>query len=571
MPEPLDMLSLLAAGSSADRRVAWHDGKAVCYAEWIARVSAWRALLRRTAGQAFALYIDDAVEFAAALFGAWHAGRIIYLPGDKLPGTCAALRRTVDGFLGEFAPEWQPLAPLPENATLDTDEFHSLDPDFIGLVLYTSGSTGAPQAIAKKLSQMAAEVATLEAEFGALVGAADIVATVSQQHIYGLLFKILWPLAAGRAVYAKSFSFLEELAAAERDHVLVSSPAHLKRLTENPAWTVAARRLRAVFSSGGPLPFEVARETERVLGLMPIEVYGSSETGGVAWRRQRTADAAWAPFPSVRWRIDRTDGVLEVGSPNLPDENWFQTADRAEPAAGGFVLRGRVDRIVKVEGKRISLDAIESQLAASPLVAEARVLALAGRRERIAAFVVPSADGRLKLAETGKLAMNRLLRAALGRSVEAVGLPRVWRYLDALPVNAQGKTTHAELAALLDGAPPRPTLPRERLIERDRQRAVFELTAPRELLYFDGHFPGAPILAGVVQVDWVIAYGRQCFDLPAVFRGIHQLKFQRVITPEMPVTLELIHDTADSSLSFKITSEAGRHASGRVLFGAPDV
>jgi acyl-coenzyme A synthetase/AMP-(fatty) acid ligase len=479
----------------------------------------------------------------------------------------------VDGFLGEFGPDWKPLGPKPEDRTPAADGFGRLDPDFVGLVLYTSGSTGAPQAIPKKLFQMAAEVATLEAEFGAMLGDPEIMATVSQQHIYGLLFKILWPLAAGRAVHTRSFSFLEELAAAaERDFLVVSGPAHLKRLAENPVWAPAAKRLKAVFSSGGPLTFDVARETERLLGQRPIEVYGSSETGGIAWRRQHTSDQAWTPFAGIRWRVDPDDGVLEIVSPNLPDGHWFRTADRVELLAkNGFLLRGRVDRIVKIEGKRISLDAIESQLAVSPMVAQARVLALEGRRERVAAFVVPSADGRRKLAEVGKLGFDRLLRDTLSRSVEAVGLPRVWRYLDALPVNAQGKTTHAGLLALLDGDPSRSTLPLERLLERDPCRAVFELTAPRELLYFDGHFPGVPILAGVVQVDWVISYARQCFDLPPLFRGIHQLKFQRVITPEMPVTLELVHDPAKSSLSFKITSSHGAHASGRVLFGAPDV
>jgi 3-hydroxymyristoyl/3-hydroxydecanoyl-(acyl carrier protein) dehydratase len=70
---------------------------------------------------------------------------------------------------------------------------------------------------------------------------------------------------------------------------------------------------------------------------------------------------------------------------------------------------------------------------------------------------------------------------------------------------------------------------------------------------------------------WVISYGRQCFDLPPVFRGIHGLKFQRVIPPETAITLELVHEPAKSSLSFKISSQSGRHASGRVIFGAADV
>jgi 3-hydroxymyristoyl/3-hydroxydecanoyl-(acyl carrier protein) dehydratase len=125
--------------------------------------------------------------------------------------------------------------------------------------------------------------------------------------------------------------------------------------------------------------------------------------------------------------------------------------------------------------------------------------------------------------------------------------------------------------ALLDPRRRRPIVPRERLVEKTEQHAVFELVAPRDLLYFDGHFSGRPILAGVVQLDWVIRYGRECFDLPPIFRAVHGLKFHRVIPPETPFILELGHRREKSSLSFKITSRLGTHASGRVLFGATDV
>lgn len=577
MPEFLDLTELLTAQRDPEETVGWRDGILIRHGDFLQRVRAWQALLEKIPGQRFALYIKDSIEFSAALLAAWQTAKTIHLPADTLPATCDALQQEVDGFLGEFAAQWIPLAPpaIADGRSDATGRFKPLDPGFIGLVVHTSGSTGMPQALPKYLSQLAAEVKTLESLFGNLLGTADVVATVSHQHIYGLLFKILWPLAAGRAIHARSPVFPEELAPilAAYDCVLVSSPAHLKRLPDLPIWKTASQRLRAVFSSGGPLSLDVVHETERLLAQFPIEIYGSSETGGIAWRqRQAQSDESWMPMPGVAWRIAPDGNVLEVRSAHLPDANWFALADRALAAQSGrFLLQGRVDRLVKIEEKRVSLDAIERRLTASPLVADARVLVQDGKRLRIAAFIVPSPQGRKILIERGKLAFNRRLRDMLGDSVERVALPRSWRYLDALPLNAQGKTTHAALFALLEEIPARPTLPRQRLLEKEPQRAVFELTAPHDLLYFDGHFPAAPILPGVVQIDWAIAYGRQCFDLPPRFQGMQALKFQNVIHPDMPVTLELLHDPGKSCLTFCLSSPAGRHASGKLLFGASDV
>ena len=274
----------------------------------------------------------------------------------------------------------------------------------------------------------------------------------------------------------------------------------------------------------------------------------------------------------VTWRIEPREGVLEVSSPNLPDDDWFHMADRAESvSADRFLLKGRIDKIAKIEGKRISLTAIETVLKNSPLVADARTVVADVVTQRIAAFVVLSESGWQQLVGEGKSALNRLLRNSLRRSVEAVGLPRIWHYIDALPVNMQGKTTFAELIALLDDKAPRPINPQERLLEKDADRVVFELIVPRNLLYFDGHFPGQPILPGVAQVDWVIAYGRRCFDLPPVFCAIQALKFQHIIPPDTAIKLELVYEPSKSTLAFKIGSSAGPHASGRVLFGAAHV
>ncbi|MET3132931.1 acyl-coenzyme A synthetase/AMP-(fatty) acid ligase/3-hydroxymyristoyl/3-hydroxydecanoyl-(acyl carrier protein) dehydratase [Oxalobacteraceae bacterium GrIS 1.11] len=580
----LDSLATLAhalAGRAPDGVLGWRAGLAVDNAAFVARMRAWRALLRRQSGTQFALYLDDGIEFGAALLGAWQAGKTIWLAADTLAASCGALRGSVDGFLGDFPASCAPLLPGDEDDDADADAALTLAPDFAALVVHTSGSTGAAQAIPKRLAQIDSEVATLESLFGARAAGAVVLATVSHQHIYGLLFKLLWPLSAAREIVARSVEFPEQLAQllAQRPCVLVASPAHLKRLPAHLDWAGARRHVRAIFSSGGPLAPETAQACAALLGQAPVEVYGSSETGGVAWRQPAPGgDPSWLAFPSVAWRLQ--DEQLEVRSPHLPDDAWLRLADRAcRSGAARFLLLGRSDRIVKIEEKRISLDAIEAALRASGLVEQARMLlceAAPGRRQQLAAFVVLDGAGRAALAGEGKLALNRRLRAALRGVVEAVALPRRWRYLEQMPINAQGKTTLAQLLALLDdpeaakaaALAPAPRYPHFLLIERDAVQVLLELTVPENLFYLDGHFPSAPILAGVVQLDWAIFYGRQYFSLPARFRAVHALKFQHVIRPGAPVRLELLHDAHKGSLQFRYLSDAGQHASGRILFHA---
>jgi acyl-coenzyme A synthetase/AMP-(fatty) acid ligase/3-hydroxymyristoyl/3-hydroxydecanoyl-(acyl carrier protein) dehydratase len=571
MSDVINVLALPAAHRAADAVVAMRSTGIVHQSQYLAAVQSWRDTLHKQAGQRFALYISDGLEFASAMIGAWHAGKTVYIPSDVLPATCEALKQTVDGFIGDFPEDCAPLHPG-DNAGVATAALPPLHADFVGVVVYTSGSTGAPQAIPKRLGQLAAEVATLERLFGEMAGNAQIVATVSHQHIYGLLFKILWPLASGRLLHASSFAYPEELLPLTTNQpcVLISSPAHLTRLPQSLGWQEATHHVRMTFSSGGPLPEDAALQMAAMTGAAPIEVFGSSETGGIAWR-QRSGGDAWTVMPQIEWRTSEDGKVLEIRSPHLFDDEWYQTADRAEAIDGKrFMLKGRADRLVKIAEKRISLDAIERLLLASPWVALAKVVPVEGVRFQLAAYVVLNDAGRMQLAQRGKPALNIALRALLSSTIERVGLPRRWHYLDTMPVNAQGKTTVAMLNSLGERGENvvlRPTMPSARLLQRDDSRACFELTAPANLLYFDGHFDDMPILPGVVQVDWAIALGRDCFALPPRFAGLHALKFQRVIQPEQLVHLELEHDAAKGSLSFRYVSSAGQHASGRIVFG----
>ena len=542
------------------RHVGWRGAAPVSWLEFSEQARRWQTAFEQAAGQCFVLFFDDGIEFAAAMFGLWQAGKQAWLPGDLTVATQAALRQHVDGWAGDGAgmtslPRVRPEGHAAPVAT------QPLDPEDTGLVVFTSGSTGAPEACRKRLRQLFDEVDALEQAFGAAGLGCTVIASVSPQHVYGLLLRVLWPLATGRALQARSLLYLEDLAVllptGERA-ALVTSPTLLSRLPlEAPT---AAARVGQVFSSGAPLSGAAVRDALRVFGSAPIEVYGSTETGGVAWRQRDHGTAAvWQALPGVQWRLD--DGQLAVKSAHLPTADWTSSADRAVSIGGGFELRGRADRLVKIAEKRVSLQALEARLLQGGLLAAVRLVMLDEPRPQIGVVAVPSAEGWALHDSAGRRTLAEALRAQLLSVVDRVALPRRWRFLPELPRNAQGKSTQARLLAEFD--PRRPAL---RDIACEGSRVDMTLLVDAALPQFGGHFPGHPVLPGVAQLDWVLLFGREWFDIAAEFTGMEALKFQRVVVPGTHLALRLDWQ-APGRLTFRYQSALGQHSSGRLLFG----
>lgn len=532
-------------------------------------------------GRCVALCLPDAVEFAAALFAAWDERFVCVLAPDAQPGTVEGLRAHANLFAGDFTATVTPSQHVrvpAANAAATGDSFRELNPADAALVLFTSGSSGKPSAIPKAFHQLSAELVSLERLFGARVGKGmPIHATVSHAHIYGLLFRLLWPLCNARPFDATSCLYPEDVAKAlvRGPGVLVSSPAFLTRLAEAPRWPEASS-LRAVFSSGGALPEDAARRCEAVLGHAAFEIYGSSETGGVGFRERvvldgvPSAERPFEVFPGVS--VTTTEAsVLRVRSPHLPsDAPEFETADRAADVADdgrSFRIVGRVDRLVKLEEKRVSLTAMESALVASGLFDDVRVLPIRPSSQGASRWVlgvvgVPTSNGWRTLGSRGKPGMNAAAREALLTSFERTVLPRRFRYVTTLPKNPQGKVTEAALTALFDDA----RGPEFRLLERTDDSARLALNVDAKNPFFEGHFPEAAILPGVVQVDWAMRAARDLFaELPAEFGGMEALKFRNVIVPDTKLELSLRFTAAKGEITFEWKSEKGVCSSGRIL------
>ncbi|WP_460926506.1 AMP-binding protein [Pseudomonas sp. MC6] len=506
-----------------------------------------------------AVHLEDAAELAIALLGAWRAGVSVLLPSDLQAQTRQRWSAEVDQWLTDHADDAQlsdfHQPPLP-GAELDLDQCR--------LSLCTSGSSGEPKRIDKTLRQLANEVEALEQLWGADLGEACIIGSVATQHIYGLLFRVLWPLCAGRPFARKQLAFPEDLQRASREHpafAWIASPALLKRMGDNLDWP-ALSAVRRVFSSGGALPFEAAQSLQQRLQQWPTEILGSSETGGIAWRQ---GEQLWQPFAGVELSQD-SEGALLIASPYLPAGHVEHTADAARIAADGrFELLGRLDRIVKLEEKRISLPMLEQALVAHEWVAEARLGVVQENRASLGALLVLSEDGLFALREHGRRSLTETLRQHLRQHCEALALPRRWRLVRQLPLNSQGKLPQADVEALLMA--PRPKSPEVLSQVETEGEWSLQLSVPPDLAYFSGHFPKAPVLPGVVQVEWALNLGRQLLNLTGPFAGMEVLKFQQLVRPGDEIQLHLRFDPERRKLYFAYRNDTATCSSGRILLG----
>lgn len=505
------------------------------------------------------LYAENSYSFAVVLMAALANECKISLPPNGQPGTLAK----ATGTLLSDLPHADGLSILHEVEGEFT--FKELNPSDLKLDFFTSGSTGEPQVVRKHLFQLENEIAVLENTWGAELQDSLVLATVSHQHIYGMLFKVLWSLSSGRPFQCDMFEYWENLFPCITNNCfIVSSPAHLTRYP-NLDVTIKPKK---IFSSGGPLSFDAAQETNIRFSQTPTEVFGSTETGGIAYRSQTKNAVPWVPFKEVKTKVNN-DGLLSIRSPYLETDDWYEMNDRVEfDLNNHFQLKGRADRIVKVEGKRVSLVEVETVLSVLPFTKEAAVLITDDQRQSLSAIVVLSDEGIEKRHEMGDFRLGRFFRNEMRDTLEQAALPRRWRFVEQIPVNAQGKRLRKSLLALFVEKWLDSKKDPEILGERVNGSIIeLDLIAPSDLFQFQGHFSEQPILPGIAQVDWAVRFAKDRFALSADIQEISQLKFRQLILPDRPLTLKLDHQSEKKRIAFSFSHKGDVFSSGFLKLG----
>jgi 3-hydroxymyristoyl/3-hydroxydecanoyl-(acyl carrier protein) dehydratase len=414
-------------------------------------------------------------------------------------------------------------------------------PGDIDLAFFTSGTTSAPKFVPKHIAQLDLEGRKLHRLWS--VRAGHVYATVSHQHIYGMLFRIFWPVISGRVSEDRPAETWETLSGKLTPATtLVSSPAHLTRIPDgfdagNPA---------LIFSSGAPLPFDAAMAAREKFGSLPIEVLGSTETGGIAWRQQERSDALWTPFEEVGIEADADGGLVVVSA--VAGDTPVATGDLVEKVGAQIRLKGRGDRIAKIDGNRVSLPRVEEALAALPLVETAAVVDLPQRKGALGAIVELNTDGRAALKDLGAFRLSRKLREMLVGRMEPRERPKHWLFAP-VPLDRQGKRVQAVLRAkFVHHGDVELGILMAASVDGDCAELTLELDP--QMVWFQGHFPNEPILPGIAQTHMAAMWAECLWGFRPFGANLFQVKFRRVMRPGSQIILRLARDIDRQRLGF---------------------
>lgn len=560
-----------AASRATDCVMCYADnystGEKKTWGDFLAETAKLRkAIENAPSPQDWVLHCDDYWYFICAFVALLQCKKRVLLTQNTKAQFLSEVRKAGDGFITDIAdmkdalyiPDYLSSAPAPsKDEILSTP---AIDADDTQILMFTSGSTGHAKAIHQRMTEAEADNAFVISKWGEDCVRRAFVSTVSAHHIYGFLFGISLPFALGVPFRRKRIEYPEEFESlTDREYMIIASPAFLKRTVEMKEAAPENERkipLKApfIFTSGGAVPFDVAEKTDSIMGSWPLEVYGSTETSGIAYRQSKNG-MEWTPFDNAKvWCAD--DGCLVIVSPYIKDPNGFATSDLADMLPNGkFRLLGRADSIVKIEEKRISLNEVEQRILQTGLASDAKVIAMEGKRQYLAAAVVLNERGRARFDGKKRLEINRAFQTLLSRSLEGVVIPKRWRYLDALPSDTQGKVHKEDIQSLFSEN--LHSITDEAVTAKSEAGSVpqmvqLEFTIPKESDFFDGHFPEFHLLPAVAQFEVVTRFAKKYLGTQRYVPYIRRIKFSAPILPGTRCALKLEYTPSKGSIAYSL-------------------
>jgi acyl-CoA synthetase (AMP-forming)/AMP-acid ligase II len=424
------------------------------------------AVVRERGAERIAITVEQSERSIAALLGAMAAGQTA-IPIDRRlhPEEVARIlsHSRADLLLADaLDPRVAPPCPVVDRSAFDHAELR--DPRGGGaLLLYTSGSTSRPKGVLLHEDALYANAAAWNARYR--TGPDDVVlSALSPCHSFGITIGAIATLLAGARLSLVDHPSPASLADASRRHrptiVLAVSAtfAHLARSTS--ATRSDFESVRALIGGASPLPPPIIEAIRRDLGPEVLLTYGLTEAGPVVTANPPGANrigTVGTALDGVEVRID-VDGELLVRGPSImrgylddpratriaiDPEGWLYTGDLASMEDGYVRILGRKKDLIIRGGEKIHPEEVEEVLLAHPAVRDAAVIGVAedGVDETPVGCVVLD-GGSLEALD---------LAAHCSRHLARFKVPKIFRALEELPRNANGKLMRALLRERIAG------------------------------------------------------------------------------------------------------------------------
>jgi len=481
MPTPAESAILAAVRTAASRRpgapALVSPRESLTYAALERRSATVAAQIAGVSDDVVGLLHPNAPSFAAGLLGALWAGKSVAVLPWVAPAPLLKYMAVESGFrsvlaAAELAPraaeaglevilspqsdDGRPLAlePPPKPRALDA-----------AILLYTSGTTGRPKAVALSEENLLANVEGCRVA-GEFTGDDVMLAILPLFHAFGLTVTLLLPLVLGGKVvledrFVPRTSLLS--VAAHRVTAMIGVPSQFRLLAREKV-EVDASSLRLCIAGAERLGDQTGRAFEQRFGRPLLQGYGATEASPVVSfnrPRQNRPGSVGLPIPNVcvtirdemRELTGGEQGEVCIEGPSVmlgyyrqPEATArkipggvLRTGDRGWLDADGYLhLAGRADDMLKVAGEKIYPAEIERILEQIDGVEEAAVIGLddAARGSTLAAFVA---------ARPGAALDPVAIRAACREMLEASKAPRTITVLEQLPRGASGKVDKKSL------------------------------------------------------------------------------------------------------------------------------
>lgn len=340
-------------------------------------------------------------------------------------------------------------------------------PDSPAVVLFTSGSEGAPKGVVLSHSNILANINQVKARIG--FNAQDVVLNfLPMFHSFGFTIGTLLPILNGMKTFfypsPLHYSVIPEIAYEINATIMFGTNTFLAAYAKK-AHAYDFYNIRYVVAGAEKLHQSTRDLWSDKFGIRILEGYGATETAPVTSVNTPIdfkAGTVGRFMPEMLYKLEAIEGIdeggkLHVAGPNIMQgylladnpgvlvpavsiygAGWYDTGDIVDVDEDGFIsIKGRSKRFAKIGGEMVSLAVVEQ------LAAKAWPSALH------AAISLPDdkkGEQIILLTTQANAALKQLSEAAAG--VAAINLPRKIFTVDAIPVLATGKVNYPQVTDL---------------------------------------------------------------------------------------------------------------------------